>query len=230
MGTSVASPNKILIIAPHADDEAFGCGGMMAKMAAQGAAVELLVFAVGGVHHRHLEAEATLSARMDELDAASKILGVRKYSVLYLGKDMRLDTIPQLDMVGKLDKVLDRGQYDSVFYPYPSHNHDHAAVHSACVAALRPGARYPGPSLIAMCDYIYSAWSLALSSGGRMYVDITETIEAKCKAIQAYASQLRPFPNPMCVETIMLVARTRGMESSYQYAELFHIVQKLGML
>lgn len=224
MGTSV----KILIIAPHADDEAFGCGGMMAKMAARGVVVDLLVFAVGGIHHRHLETEAMLNARMDELDAASKVLGVQKYSVLYPGKDMRLDTIPQLDMVSKLDKILDQGQYDQVFYPYPSHNHDHAAVYRACVAALRPGARYPGPSLIAMCDYIYSAWSLALGEGGRMYVDITETIEAKCEAIRAYESQLRPFPNPMCVETIELVAKTRGMESGYQYAELFHIVQKLG--
>lgn len=235
MGTSIivgeldpgASP-KVLIIVPHADDEAFGCGGMMAEMAVRGAAVELLVFAVGGIHHRHLEMEATLDTRIAELDASCGILSVQKYSVLYPGKDMQLDTIPQLDMVGKLDKILDRGQYDQVFYPYPSHNHDHATVHRACVAALRPGARCPGPSLIAMCDYIYSAWSLALASGGRMYVDITETIETKCEAIQAYTSQLRLFPNPMCVETIELVARMRGMESGYQYAELFHIVQKLG--
>ena len=236
MGTSIvvgeldpgAYP-KVLIIAPHADDEAFGCGGMMAKMTARGAAVELLVYAVGGVHHRHLNVEATFDTRMAELDASCGILGVQKYSVLYPGQDMRLDTIPQLDMVGKLDKILDQGQYDQVFYPYPSHNHDHAAIYRACMAALRPGARYPGPSLIAMCDYIYSAWSLALASGGRMYVDITETIEIKREAIRAYASQLRPFPNPMCVETIELVARMRGMESGYQYAELCHVVQKLGM-
>lgn len=234
MGTSIvvgeldpeASP-KVLIIAPHADDEAFGCGGMMAKMAARGAAVELLVYAVGGIHHRHLNAEATFDTRMAELDASCRILGVQKYSVLYPGMDMQLDTIPQLDMVGKLDKILDQGQYDRIFYPYPSHNHDHAAVHRACVAALRPGARYPGPNLIAMCDYIYSAWSLALASGGRMYVDITETIETKCEAIRAYASQLRPFPNPMCVEIIELVAKTRGMEVGCQYAELYHIVQSI---
>lgn len=223
-------PVKILIIAPHADDEAFGCGGMMAKMSASGATVELLVCAVGGIHHRHLETETTFDARMAELDAASNILGVHKYSVLYPGKDMRLDTIPQLDMVSKLDDVLDQGQYDAVFYPYPSHNHDHDAVHRACVAALRPGVRYPDPNLIAMCDYIYSAWSLSLASGGRMYVDITDTLGTKCEAIRAYESQLRTFPNPMCVETIELIAKTRGMESGYQYAEVFHIVQKLGML
>ena len=104
-----ASP-KVLIIVPHADDEAFGCGGMMAKIAARGAAVELLVFAVGGIHHRHLETEATLDTRWVELGMAAKILGVQKYSVLYPGKDMRLDTIPQLDMV-KLDLIVSSPQY-----------------------------------------------------------------------------------------------------------------------
>lgn len=41
---------RLLIIAPHADDETFGCGGLMAKVKAAGGAVFVIVASVGDLH------------------------------------------------------------------------------------------------------------------------------------------------------------------------------------
>ena len=46
-GDPAALPERVLVIAPHPDDEVFGCGGMLAHHAAQGATVRVLVLTDG---------------------------------------------------------------------------------------------------------------------------------------------------------------------------------------
>ena len=38
---------RVLVVAPHADDEAIGCGGLILKAVSQGAQVSILVVSVG---------------------------------------------------------------------------------------------------------------------------------------------------------------------------------------
>lgn len=42
---------RLLVLAPHADDETFGCGGLMAKVKAEGGQVYVIVASVGDLHH-----------------------------------------------------------------------------------------------------------------------------------------------------------------------------------
>ena len=48
----VLSSKKILVVAPHPDDESLGCGGLIAKLAASGSAFCVLFVTDGGASHR----------------------------------------------------------------------------------------------------------------------------------------------------------------------------------
>jgi LmbE family N-acetylglucosaminyl deacetylase len=217
---------RILIISPHGDDEVLGCGGLIAKATSNNSYVEIVYGATGGLHHHHLRAAASTAERTSEIAAACDILGVDSWSILYPGLDMQLDTVPQLELVTKLDAILDAGHFDEVYVPYPSHNSDHQVLHRAARAALRPGAR-ESIELIAMYEYVYPGWCQVTDAGGRIYVDISDFIELKCRALMAYKSQIQSAPSPASTYGVRALAALRGLEACVDHAELYHLLQLL---
>ena len=212
----------ILVLAPHADDEVIGCGGMMARRTAEGDRVHVAVFGVGGIQHRHLEHEATAVARLDEFKRATEILGVAETTVLFEGMDMRLDTIPQVEIVSKIDDLLE-SKYDEVYFPYSSFNHDHQTVFDAVFSALRMKGGDQAPLLSALYEYPEVGWNPTEIRGGKMYVDISDQLEQKMRALSAYESQMRSHPHPRSPESVRLFAQMRGVEAGFAAAELFYL-------
>lgn len=217
---------NILVLAPHADDEVVGCGGLIARRALEGAAVHVVVGAVGGLHHRHLETAATTECRKNELLAAAAILGVARTTILYEGLDMRLDTVPEVELVTSVDAILDETRYDEIYFPYASHNHDHRVLFNVAFAALRNTPGRPTPRVVALYEYAYVGWQPQEIRGGRMYVDISSTLERKLAAFEAYPSQLKAAPHPCSRHGIETLARMRGLEAGVAAAEMFYL-QKL---
>jgi LmbE family N-acetylglucosaminyl deacetylase len=214
---------RILVIAPHGDDEVLGCGGTLAAAAARGAEVTLVVMAMGGVKHCYLEDEAPVADRIAEMEAASGLLGIARSRVLFPGKDMRLESVPMIELVTALDEVLG-DRYDHCYFPEPSHNLDHRRTHEAVLSALRPSGR-PSPALVATYEGTVSGWESPAGRGGKLYVDVAATLETKVAALHAYASQVRPWPHPTSEEAVRRLAAMRGLECGLNHAERFHIVQ-----
>ncbi len=215
-------PQRILIIAPHADDEVLGCGGTIARRTAHGDRVDVVVFAVGGIKHHHLDVQASLQQRIDEFQAASDVMGVTDRIVLFEGMDMRLDTLPHVELVSKLDNLIARG-YDEVYFPYASFNHDHREVFNASYSALRMNGSKKTPKLSVLYEYPLVSWNATEIRGGYMYVDVSEFIETKIRALNAYKSQVRTFPHPCSPEAVRAFAAMRGVESGCTAAELFYL-------
>lgn len=211
---------RVLVVAPHADDEVIGCGGTVAKLVRQGASVHVVVVGLGGIH--------PIEMRMSELHEASEVLGVQRCTVLYPGMDLWLDTIPQVEIVTELDALLEEG-YDYVFYPCLSHDQGHRVVQQTCTAALRPGTHLPTPKAILMYENHYPGWVPMQTSSGKLYIDITDMIDVKLSALERYASQLKPYPHPLSVKAVKLIASVRGLEMGVRYAERFHVVQIIGI-
>lgn len=218
-------PDRLLVVAPHADDEVVGCGGLIARAVKEGHKVDVVIGSIGGLLHRHLKELATVEERKQELHRAAEILGVADVTVLFEGYDMRLDTVAQVDIVTKLDAILDRG-YDEVYFPYPSHNHDHQEMYRATFAALRHTVGRKSPRLSALYEYAFIGWNPSDIRGGKMYVDISDYLDVKVRAFEAYKSQLRDAPHPCSCHGIRVLAQMRGLESCCHAAELFY-VQKI---
>ena len=92
-------PGSALVLAPHADDEAMGCSGLMARLAAGGARIHVVYLAVDGFHHYGLEEETTYAERVAEIEHVLELFGERcSYEIAYGEQDLieRLDSLPQL--------------------------------------------------------------------------------------------------------------------------------------
>lgn len=222
--TGSKSNKRVLVIAPHGDDEVLGCGGMVARAAAEGAQVTIVVMSTGGIQHYHLATEALPDQRAQEIHAASGILGANAAQVLFPGHEMRLETLPMLQLVTALDQVLAERRYDECFIPEPSHNLDHTLTHQAALGAFRLGS-VTVPGLIAMYEGTRPGWQSPVGAGGDLFVNIASTLETKIAALEAYGSQIRDYPHPTSSEAIRRLAAQRGMEAGLDYAERFKLLR-----
>ena len=82
-------PGSALVLAPHADDEATGCSGLMARMAAAGVRIHVLYLAVDGCHHYGLSEDTTYEQRIAEVEHVLELFGERcTYEIAYGDRDL----------------------------------------------------------------------------------------------------------------------------------------------
>ena len=214
----------VLVIAPHADDEVLGCGGLIRRRLDEGHSATVVVASIGTVH-RAGELKASADTRRDELTEAARRLGIEPPAILFEGYENQLDTLPMLKFVSALDELLTDRPYDQVFIPYPSHHQDHRIVYEACFTALREKGGAHAPSLIAAYEYPYIGWTPTEPRGGKFYLDITSYLDQKLHALAAYESQLGQAPHPTSPEAVTTLAAMRGLDCGRAYAELFYMLK-----
>jgi LmbE family N-acetylglucosaminyl deacetylase len=220
---------RLLVIVPHPDDEAYGCAGTVAKVKAAGGRVYVMVGSVGDLRHYSTEHPVvTADRRKEELAAAMEVLGVDGYEILFEDSDrhMRLDAVPRRDLVTVIERearyAIDRVRPTAVILPHPSYNQDHEALFRAGFAACRPHLPEDKPfvKLVLSCDAPQLCWS-PVPFQPNFYVDVSEFLEVKLRALRCHASQLRPPPHHGSLENAERLARLRGAEVCVQAAEAF---------
>ena len=201
---------KRLIIAPHCDDEALGCGGLIAKYPDQCTVVVL--------------AEPD-EVRRKEFEEARAILGYGEVWFLnipdgYVGDDMAA-------LVGALDGLLAQVQPDELYLPYPSMHQDHIAGYEAGVRASRlsmSAGHWYTPSVFI---YDIAAYDLDLYPTDLKWNTFEaleeKHIDAKAEAIAQYASQQVLTPHP--ANSIRQHAETTGAARQVPWAEQYAMVR-----
>jgi len=217
---------SVLVIAPHADDEVLGCGGTMARRAAEGREVHVVVASIGDVLRSDGSLKVRSAERRSELAEACRRLGVASHEVLFEGMENRLDTLPRIEIVSQLDRVLQRRAWDEVFLPGVACHHDHEVVCEASLAALRQRPGRKRECLSAQYEYPHSTWSNGPSDAGMWYVSLGRHLETKLSALAAYASQSVPEPEPLSIEGVRRLALLRGVEVGVEAAERFRILRQ----
>lgn len=207
---------RILIVAPHADDEIIGCGGMMAKRDDE---IHVVIATVGNPIPG---AQVHTALREEEMYRAHALLHVKRTTVLYPDRSGFLDEVPMFDYVGGLDEILREG-YDEVYYPADCHMHDHHITYKACRAALRPGTKRA--PFVAEYEHNWPGWN---HLEGNYYVNITGHLQMKLNAMRCYDSQLYRHSlsrhHPLSIDAIERVAAMRGLECGVRFAERYRIV------
>jgi N-acetylglucosamine malate deacetylase 1 len=225
-------PGSALVLAPHADDEAMGCSGLMARLAASGARIHVLYLAVDGFHHYGLEGETTYGQRVAEIEHVLELFGDRcSYEIAYadLGQIERLDTLPQRELVDRFEAALNKHEPELLLLPaVPDYDQDHRAVFDAGFAAARPIARRFGKWLV---PHVWTyemgklQWAASPLPRFNAFVDIGDVIETKLESIRRYATMLRPSPHIRSLEAVRALATIRGAEAGVQYAEAFGVLR-----
>lgn len=225
--SEIVQLDSVLVIAPHADDEALGAGGLIAKLHRAGRAVHVIFACVDGMQHYGTAHRTSVAEREAEIAKASSILGFT-HTTLYSGKDLieRLDTVPQRDLVDAFEAALNRWRPDLLLLPHGvDFDQDHVACFRAGFAAARPIPAALGkhfPRRVASYEMPKLTWS-AEAFQPNLYIDIAEDLDSKLTAIEAYASQFRVPPHTRSLANITALARLRGSEAGIDYAEGFRI-------
>src|SRR5688572_25384900 len=131
------SAKTVAVIAAHADDEILGCGGTLARHAAQGEKVHVLLLA-DGVSSRGGKRRAEVAARQAAARRAMKVIGAAAPEFGGF-PDNRLDAVALLDIVQAIERFL-RGVKPGIVYTHHGGdlNVDHRVTHGAVVTACRP--------------------------------------------------------------------------------------------
>lgn len=179
---------RVLVLAPHMDDETIGCGGALALHARAGAMCHV-VFLTDGRHgggqiknlgdaERRSEELKLAETRRSEARLALETLGVREVSFLDV-EDGTLESDRHISE--RLREILERETPELVYVPSFLEQHpDHYAASRILLEAARE------PPLHFQC-LAYEVWTPLFPN---CLVRIDEVLEQKQRALAHYRSQL----------------------------------------
>ncbi|MHC4606819.1 MAG: PIG-L deacetylase family protein [Planctomycetota bacterium] len=228
---SLLAEQRLLVVAPHADDETAGAGGLVARVKDAGGKAYVMVVSTGDLDHFNRKDDLTQkSLRREELAEAMKALEVDDWEILMEDDTMhlRLETLPRRDLVNLIERkgklAAERTKPTMIVLPAPSFNQDHEAVYKAGITACRPhlATMKAFQSFVLVADAPQLAWSGPPHFRPNFYVDISGPfLERKLKAFACHRSQLRPDPSMGGLDALRLLAKNRGREISVAAAEAF---------
>ncbi|HEY4122803.1 MAG TPA: PIG-L deacetylase family protein [Byssovorax sp.] len=219
---------KVLVVAAHPDDELLGVGATVAKHAAAGDEVTLVVVSEGASSRYASGADEALRASGR---AAAGVLGAK--DLVFLGlPDQRLDARPILDVVQPIERIFDQVGAEVVYtHHWGDINRDHRVVSEAVMVAARPVSARAPRRLLCFETPSASEWSsndLSLAFVPSVFVDVEATIEKKLEAMSKYETELRPYPHPRSIDALRVRAQYWGQLAGMRYAEPFVLVRERG--
>ena len=216
---------KVIIIAPHMDDEVLGCGGTIVRHINAGDHVTVCVVANRAYNHEY--DPELIEKEKASCKKAQTILSYQDLVFLDL-PDEQLDH-SQIDIIIPLEEVVNRCRPDIVYVPHRGDlNQDHRAIFEAARVVCRPNAEHRITTLRAYevpssTDQIpgVNEWPFLPN----YYVNVKESLEQKVKAMACYSKESKPFPHPRSSEGLRVFAKKRGMEAGIEAAEAFVILR-----
>lgn len=200
----LASHRSVLAIGAHPDDVEVGCFGTLLKHKFVGDNVTVAVTTKGGYGDRSWDKISS------EAKVASQILGV-EYIVLDnpIGHyQMNWKTVTEIDdLISALD-------VDTIYAVWHGDSHqDHRLTFQNVLAACRT-RKIRNLLCYELSDYSYRSQE---TFQARYFVDITDFIQDKTKAVRAYSS----YVTERHIEAIIGLAKHRGLACGAEYAESF---------
>jgi LmbE family N-acetylglucosaminyl deacetylase len=193
---------KIMVFAPHPDDESIGCGGSIAKQAKDGSDITV-VFFTSGKEGRETEAKET-----------AKILGVSRVEFLRF-KDGFLSY--SQESVEKVARISEEVKPELIYVPHELDGDlDHQNAFKIVSEVLKKFYHSTKPTVLC-----YEVWTPIQAPN--YYEDITDVVEIKEKAITMHKSQKALFD--FSKAALSLNAYRGIMSGKGDYCEAFIILK-----
>jgi LmbE family N-acetylglucosaminyl deacetylase len=171
--SSVPKVERVLVLAPHADDEVFGCGGALALHALSNGRVHVIIATDGAARHDDAQ------FRLKESATAAQVLGIPSPTCWHLpDRGLRFDE----DLVARILHEMKRMDPQLIYAPWPGEIHpDHHALAMASIEAVRRS----GASAVKL-----ALFEVAIPLTPTHLVDITPVWQRKQDAMRCFESQL----------------------------------------
>ncbi len=225
---------RVLVVLAHPDDPEFFCGATLAKWARAGREIYYLLLTCGdkGSDNPDVTPEMLCTDRQEEQRAAARVLGVRDIKFLSYPDGELFNT---LDVRREIVREIRRLRPHTLVTSDPTMfirqniaiNHpDHRMAGAATLDAVFPAAgnRMYFPELLAAGLEPFAPNEVWLSTANEpnMWVDVTDTVETKIKAICEHRSQIK---DPAEIgKRIRERLRRPDMDGEF-YAEAFRVIR-----
>jgi len=174
---------RVLVLAPHPDDEVFGCGGTIARYTGQNIPVRVVIVSDGAKIASEFPGGSNVSEiRRNETLNALPLLGVHEIDFL----DFPDGELPvwKKEILHNIEDIVKEFEPDIIFSPSPIDYHaDHIAVSEVVLSLL-----YKKPDLRIAFFEVYQTIRF------NTLVDISETMHLKKSALDAYQYSLFRCP------------------------------------
>jgi len=218
---------RVLVIAPHPDDEVLGVGGTMIKRVLQGHEVHVCVVTRG---YPPMFDQKYISQGVRECRLANALLGTS--GIYFLRKPASsMDTISLVSVIEPLRNIILELKPDEVYIPHRGDVHnDHKAVVDAAMVALRPKHSHKVCRIYSYECPSETGWDIPAEYNAfipNVFEDISDTLDLKIQAMEKYKSQIEKYPGARSPEAIRALAVHRGTTVYTAAAEAFSLVREI---
>ncbi|MCK6604129.1 MAG: PIG-L family deacetylase [Bacteroidia bacterium] len=221
---------KVLVVAPHCDDEILGCGGTIAKHVSNGNEVYVAIVTNGNLGAPELFSKAGTEKVRSEALAAHKYLGIKNTFFLDFPAP-RLDSVPSYQLSLKFSEIIGMLKIETVYLPHRGDIHnDHGISFNSALVACRPINSNSVKTIYAYETLSETEWAPPFGDDSFVpthFEVIDDYIEKKTAAFTLYTTQVREFPHPRSVKGIQILANKRGMTISRNFAEAFMTIRSI---
>jgi len=212
---------NILVICAHPDDEVFGAGGTVAKYAAEGYNIDVIIFSYGEQSHPWLKKHFVIETRIKESKEASKLLGTKSLLFFGLREGKFAEDVVKKDIYSRLASIIRKKKPEKIFThslddPHP----DHSIVHNSVLHSLKESGYACG-------IYTFDIWNpvnIGKRKFPRLYIDISKTFGKKIEALRCFKSQRINAMIPL-LWSVYIRAITNGIQNGTRFAEVFYKIR-----
>ncbi len=224
----------VLVVAAHPDDEVLGCGGTIARYAAEGHEVHIAILGEGisSRHHARDDAAPEAMAKLrDDANTAGRQMGAR--SVVFGGlADNRFDEVALLDVIKVVEGWVTTYKPEAIYTHHPGDlNVDHGVTFRAVLTATRPvDGHVSVPDLYTFEVPSSTEWAFQRIEPvfrPNVFEEIASTLEQKIAAMECYESERRAAPHPRSPEMLRAAAARWGSIAGMSAAEPFELIRSL---
>lgn len=200
-----------IVLSPHIDDEVLGCGGILNENT-------FVIYC--GLDESHIKEDWVKERpkKEDRMSELNSVVSITNHSYKIL--DNKVNHYKLQNLINSFEKYINDYKPSEIYIPHPSYNQDHRVVYEAALTALRPHDInhfvkkvfiYEQPHMLFWDDKDFKP---------NYFTPID--IERKTKLYELMETQVRNFRS---AEHIRAIAKLRGGQSNYEYAEAFKILR-----
>jgi len=214
--------NKVLVIAPHPDDETLGCGGTLLKHINDGDSVNWLIMT--SMQNSDEYDEDQKQKQISTIDSVAKAYPFNKFHQAQFQTSL-LDSFPKIELIKEISSFIKRLEPSILYLPHPHDIHsDHEAVFSAAISCSK-SFRYPYIKKVRVYETLSETdFSLSLNNNGfnpNLFIDISDYLERKVEIMKLFEGEIKDHPFPRSERSINSLASLRGAVAGCEYAESF---------
>ena len=229
------SKKNILVICAHPDDEILGCGGTLYKLKKNKCNIKILILSEGitaRYEEKYFNSKKVLNEikiRNENCIKANQLLGIT--DVIFLNnRCCRLDTIPIIEVTKSIEEVIKAFKPNIIFtHNSDDINIDHRICYAASLAACRPYNKKFIEKIYTFEVLSSTEWNTKSSFQPQTFIDISNEINHKIKALKKYGNEILPDPNSRSVKKVKSLANYRGAFIGVNEAEAFELIRSINL-